>query len=450
MGGVTDAALGETLSLREKVSYGFGDFAFSLSWNAAAAFLLYFYTNIALLSAAAVGALFLVSRLLDAAIDLGVGVLVDRTRTRWGRTRPYFLFGGLPFCALIVLTFVSPDIGAQGRLIYAYVTFFLFGIAFSALAIPYSALMPMMTRTSGDRLALGSMRSVGTSVSVIVATVATMPLVHWLGQGNERRGFALTAGIFAAASLALTINLFVSCRERHYDNTKADLPVLAAVGDMLRNRAWLVTFVFTVLNFLRFGSVLSVTAFFAIQVMRRAWMISVLLPAVSGTLLLGAFIAPPVLRRTGIRGGCLGALLAALGLYAMLPFIEASPAIFLAVFLVAAVLISLTMTAIFTMAAESVEYHQMKFGTRNEGLLSSGISLATKIGMALGTAAIAYTLAWAGYLPNAVSVRARDAIRWSYYGWPVAVMLLQVLCIAFWPGSRGGAAALLTKTSGAD
>ncbi len=428
---------GETLRLREKISYGFGDFAFSLSWNAVGAFLLYFYTNVALLSAAAVGALFLVSRLLDAGIDLGVGVLVDRTRSRWGRTRPYFLFGGLPFCALIVLTFLSPQIGAQGRLIYAYATFFLLGIAFSILSIPYSALLPMMTRTSAERLSLSSMRSVGTSVSVIVATVATMPLVRWLGHGDERRGFALTALVFAAASLALMINLFVSCRERHYDDAQPDLPVAAAMGDMLRNRAWLVTFLFTVLNFVRFGSVLSVTAFFAIQVMHRPWMISVLLPAVSGTLLLGAFIAPPVLRRTGIRAGCSGALLAALALYSILPFIEPRPALFLAIFLTAAVLISLTMTAIFAMAAESVEYHQMKYGIRNEGLLSSGISLATKIGMALGTAAIAYTLAWAGYLPNAVSARAHDAIRWSYYGWPAAVMLLQILCIAFWPQERG-------------
>ncbi|MBH0014568.1 MFS transporter, partial [Pseudoalteromonas sp. NZS100_1] len=107
--------------------------------------------------------------------------------------------------------------------------------------------------------------------------------------------------------------------------------------------------------------------------------------------------------------------------------------LFLGLFLFAAILISLTMTAIFTMAADAVDYHEWRFGTRNEGLLSSGISLSTKVGMALGTAIIAYVLAGAGYDPKAVSDGARAAIRWSYYGWPIAIMIVQIIIIAFWP-----------------
>lgn len=430
---ITAAAGNDSLKPWEKISYGLGDFACGLSWNAVGAFLLYFYTNVALLPAAAVGTLFLLSRLFDAGIDLGVGLMVDRTRSRWGRTRPYFLFTAVPFSILLVLTFTTIDGSTGAKLAYAYITFSLLGILYSFLAVPFSALMPMMTTDHGSRMQLGSARAIGTSISVILATAATMPLVGLLGGGSERTGFALVAVLFAVLTLAALLNLFFSCRERHHDEAPRSEAVGPQVRAMVRNRAWLVTFLFCTLNFLRFGCVISVTAFFAIEVMKAPWMIGILLPAVSGTLLLSAFIAPMIFKRTGIRKGCIAALSAAIVLHMILPWVEAQHMLFLSLFLIAAILVSLTMTAIFTMAADAVDYHEWIFGARNEGLLSSGISLSTKVGMAIGTAIIAYVLGIAGYDPKAVTDGTRAAIRWSYYGWPIAIMILQVAVIAFWP-----------------
>ncbi|MEG3176707.1 glycoside-pentoside-hexuronide (GPH):cation symporter [Sphingomonas sp. RB3P16] len=439
----------ERLRFGEKLSYGLGDFAFSIVWNVVGAFLLFYYTDVARLPAAAVGTLFLTARLLDAGVDIGVGVWVDKTRTRWGRTRPFFLFNALPFALIFVATFLVPDWSMGAKLAYAYITFNLLGILFSLGTIPYSALMPMMTANPAERLQLGSYRSVSTALSVIVATAATMPLVGLLGRGDARLGFALVAGLFAIVSLVLIANLFRACKERVSDATPADFAVLPAVGEMLRNRAWLVTFVFAALNFVRFGAILSVTAYFAITVLRQPWMISVLLPGVSGTLVLGAFIAPPILRRTGIRNGCLGAIALAIALYLVLPTTEANPGLFIALFLAASISISVTMTAIFTMAADSVDYHEWRFARRNEGLLSSGISLSTKLGMAIGSAAVAYTLAATGYAPGAVNATAAAAIRWSYYGWPIGVLLAQAVCILFWPmdGLHGRIRAVIAERS---
>jgi Na+/melibiose symporter-like transporter len=153
-------------------------------------------------------------------------------------------------------------------------------------------------------------------------------------------------------------------------------------------------------------------------------------------LLLAAFIAPPILSRTGIRKGCVGAIIVSIALFAVLPLTEGTPPAFLAVYFAASIATSITITGIFTMAAEAVDYHDWKFASRNEGLLSSGISLATKVGMAVGTAMIAYSLAAVNYNPQVVSDAARVTIRWSYYGWPIVLLALQGACVLFWPMDR--------------
>jgi len=344
-----------------------------------------------------------------------------------------------------VLTFAVPSgLGAQGRLVWAFVTFNLLGVLFSLGSVPLAALLPMMSARTDERLQLASWRAGMTALSVIVATAFAMPLIDVLGAalGGKGMGFAALAGLFGLLSLVFSLNLFRTCREVHYDAAPPAVAVLPAVGKMLRNRAWLVTFAVASLNFLRFGAVLSATPFFAIEVLHAPWAISVLLPSVSGTLLLGAVIAPPILRRTGMRRGWLGAIGVALAIYAVLPALEGRPGLFVAGFVAASLAISVTTTSIFTMAADCVDYHEQRFGLRGEGLLSSGISLATKVGMALGTAGLAYTLAAAGYHPGAVSQGARDAIAWSYYLWPAGVLLAQAGVILFWPmdGARRPAA----------
>lgn len=124
------------LRRREKLAYGAGDLASNLSWNFVGSFLLFYYTDVAGVPIALLGTLFLVARLLDAVIDPFIGVLVDRTRTRFGRARPYLLFAAVPFGVLGVLTFAVPDVGDTGKLVYAFVTYLTLGILFSLVNVP--------------------------------------------------------------------------------------------------------------------------------------------------------------------------------------------------------------------------------------------------------------------------------------------------------------------------
>lgn len=116
-----------------------------------------------------------------------------------------------------------------------------------------------------------------------------------------------------------------------------------------------------------------------------------------------------------------------------LPFTERQPTLFLALYIAMCLSTSCTITAAFTMIAETVDFHEAKFGSRNEGLLSAGVSLSTKVGMAAGTAAIAYGLGMAGYQAGAVTDDARSAIRTAYYAWPIAMLAAQIACVWFWP-----------------
>jgi len=416
-----------------KLAYGLGDFGFGLSWNMIGAFLLFFYTDVALLPAAAVGTLLLVSRLADAAIDPVIGVAVDRTRGRSGRARPWFKWGAVPFGLLCAATFWMPPLGEAGRLTWAVVTFGALGILFSVVNIPYGALLPMMTNRNGERLTLGSLRAAGTALSVIIATAATMPLVGLLGGGDQRRGFLMVAALFGLLTTLTTLNLLRCPEQVHAAEPPRAQAIWPQVRAMVGNRAWNTVFLFALLNFVRFGAVLSVTPFFAINVLGRPWMISILLPAVSGTLLIGSIIAPPYLKRMGMRRGNLIALVAALPLFALLPLAEGSTAGFLALYLLGSVLLSITMTAIFAMAAEAIDYHEQRTGTRNEGLLSSGISLSTKIGMALGGAVIAFGLARIGYVPGKGGADVVAGLRWLYYAPIIGCLIAQMAVIARYP-----------------
>ena len=139
------------VSLKEKVSYGFGDFACSMFWTLFSMFLLFFYTDVFGISAAAAGTMFLVTRLWDTANDPIMGMIGDRTKSRWGKFRPYLLFGALPFAIIGVLTFTTPDIQGSSKLLYAYITYTLMMMVYTAVNVPYASLLGVMTKDSDDR-----------------------------------------------------------------------------------------------------------------------------------------------------------------------------------------------------------------------------------------------------------------------------------------------------------
>lgn len=421
------------LRKREVIAYGLGDVSASLVWNAVSAFALLFYTDVALLPAAALGTLFFLSRVFDAFFDVAIGLAVDRTRSRLGRARPYLLYGAIPFGLFGISTFYSPPGSDTIRFVYAAITYSIVGLLLSVVTIPYSAMLPMMSSAKKDRVDLASSRAVATSIGVIVVTALFMPGVSFFGGGDLSKGFLLMSTLVCICAIIMLLTCFSVCHERVHDNIERPVDMRKDIFCMFKNRAWNVTSIFALLNFIRFGALLALTPYFAIHVLKQPWMISVLLPTLSGTLLVGAFIARPLLTRFGYRVADSYSLVVGALCFCVLPLVTDNSVLFIVFYVLSSLAISITMTSIYAMASESVDFHEDQFGRRQEGLLAAGVSLAIKIGMAFGAASVAYALALGGYQAEHVTELARNTMAWLYYALPIGIFCLQFVCIQFYP-----------------
>lgn len=425
-----DAATDERPSFGERLTFASGEFASNCAWIMVTGFLLYYYTDVAYLPVAATGTLMLVSRVLDAVADPVIGILVDRTRTRWGQARPYLLFAAIPFGVLCVLTFAVPDWSPAGKVAYAYLTFTLLGLLYSLLFIPFCAMQPMMARDPRDVVQIGSMRAMATSLGSILVYGLTVPIVGLAGPNNRAGGFTLAAGFFAALTVALYYLVYFRCRER-FASTQSTLgrSVGADLRLLVRNRTWLVIFAYSFITFVRLGSMVSVAAYFCINVLKDATMMSKMLPLLSVAILTGGMLSGVLLRRWGTRAVNLVAIGLAGSIYIVLPAFEHRTGLFLALFMAANVVGGIIGATVFIGINRAVEEHEALFGLRSEGLLSSSISFGMKVGMAIGIAGTAFLLDLAGYDPHNVTPRATEAIAHIFYWVPIGLIALQMLAI---------------------
>ena len=204
----------ENLPLKSKLAYGVGDFAGVLVFTTVSTFLMFFYTDVVGLPAAAVGGLLFAARTVDAVWDIFLGVTVDRTRSRWGQCRPYLLFGAPLLALLAVAVFTAVDGSAAFKLAYAYVTYIGLMMAYSLVTIPYGAMPALMTDQMRDRNRMIMIRTVFSYASALLINTQTLKLVAWLGGGNKQIGYQHTVLLMAVASIVLYWLCFAGTRER--------------------------------------------------------------------------------------------------------------------------------------------------------------------------------------------------------------------------------------------
>ena len=204
----------EKLSLREKVGYGMGDAGSCMIWSVLALYLTWFYTDVYGLAPGIVGTLFLVIRIFDAFSDPVMGAICDRTKSRWGKFRPWLLWMALPFGLGAVAMFTTPDIGMNGKIIYAWVTYLIMSLIYTAINIPYCSVAGLITLNQKERMGCLSWRFFLNGLATLIISSTILPLTDWLGNGNRASGFQMTMIIMGAAATLMFLFCFSCIKQR--------------------------------------------------------------------------------------------------------------------------------------------------------------------------------------------------------------------------------------------
>lgn len=197
----------------KRIGYGIGDLGCNLVFSTMASYLMVFYTDVFGIAAAAAGTMMLVTKFIDAITDTGMGLIVDRTHTKWGQGRPYFLFGAVPFAVFTFLTFYIPDFGSTGKLVWAYVTYCLLCTAYTVVNIPLNTIVPRLTSDIHARDILVSTRMVCAMAGTAVVMSITAPLVSFFGKGSEAKGYLITMTVYGIAAMCIFFVTFASTEE---------------------------------------------------------------------------------------------------------------------------------------------------------------------------------------------------------------------------------------------
>jgi glycoside/pentoside/hexuronide:cation symporter, GPH family len=236
----------QKLPMREKLSYGFGDLASVLYWQTFMLYFTFFYTDVFLIPASIAATMFLVSRIWDGICDPIMGMIADRTNTRWGKFRPYLLWMCIPFAVAGVLTFTVPNFGETGKLIWAYATFNLLMMLYTAINIPYTALLGVISADSSERTTVSSVKFLFAFAAGIIVSASLLPMVKTFGGGNDAHGWQMSFVIYGVAAVIFFLIAFRGTHERVQPPEEQKSSVKKDLYELLTNRPWLILLAVTI------------------------------------------------------------------------------------------------------------------------------------------------------------------------------------------------------------
>lgn len=400
------------LTTKEKIAYGLGDTGSNIVFQVVINFMMFFYTDVFGITAAAAGTLMLVVRALDAITDPLMGAIADRTKSRWGRYRPYLLWMAIPYGLLAVIAFTTPDTTESNKLIYAYITYALMMAAYTAINIPYSALGGVLTGDIRERASIQSWRFAMAKAGGLIIAVLTLPLVAYFGNGDKQLGFSLAMCVLSIVAILCFVACFAYTRER-VPQSKEQAPVKKDIHAVLHNKQWwiiaLVTFFLLTTVAMRGG----VMPYYVSYYLETESMVGTFVTASMLGGILGAFIAnwgsKIICKVTLMKLACIG--IAATNL---ILFFVPQDMIYVAltITLLTQLFHMILIPMLFSAIPDTVDYCKSKSGYGPMAMSFSGHLLSLKFGIAIGGALTGWILSAYGYQANvAQSISALDGIR---------------------------------------
>jgi GPH family glycoside/pentoside/hexuronide:cation symporter len=438
----------QKLPLKEKIGYGFGDLASCLFWQTITFYLLFFYTDVFGLTAKAAGIMFFVSRISDAIFDVVVGMVADRTKSRWGKFRPYLLWVAVPLAVSAVLAFSTPGFGETGKVIYAYVTFILFMFLYSAINIPYTSLLGVISGDPVERADAATSKFIGAYLAGIIVSATALPFAKYFGAGNAGKGWQITLGIYGVAAVVFFLITFVSTHERIQPIAKEKTSIKNDLTDLTKNVPWMLLFIVTILFILFVCIRLSVTAhYFKYYVGEQEvtlfgkthkYGFEVLASAFNtvGQLLslLGVATVPLCARLLGRKRATIILFISALICTGAFYFFKPNNLLLIFVFQILGSVVGGPISALlWIMYADTADYSEWKTGRRATGLVFSASIMSNKLGWAVGSMIAGAILAATGFVPNVVqNMDVQNGLKAMMSVIPTAIGVVALILLFFY------------------
>ena len=412
------------IKLKEKIGYGFGDMASSMFWKLFGSYLMIFYTDVFGLPAAVVGTMFLITRAWDSAFDPIVGIIADRTHSRWGKFRPYLLF---------------------------LATYSVMMMIYSAINVPYASLLGVMSPDPKERNTLSTYRMTFAYIGSFIALLLFMPMVNYFSQGHsEQHGWMMSVIVIAIICTMLFYGCFALTRERVKPIKEAQSPLKEDVKDLLHNKPWWILLgagiAALIFNSVRDGATVYYFKYFIVEedyatvsFFGVSFVLSGLYLAVGQVAnIIGVVLAAPLSNRIGKKATYMGAMVIATVLSIIFYWFGKGD---IALIFVFQILISICAGSIFpllwSMYADCADYSELRTGNRATGLIFSSSSMSQKFGWAIGSAITGWLLAYFGFKANAVqSAEAIHGIKMFLSFLPAIGTVLSVLFISMYPLSE--------------
>lgn len=414
---------------RKRIGYGIGDLECNLVFSTMASYLMVFYTDVFGITAAAAGTMMLITKFVDALTDTGMGVIVDRTHTKWGQGRPYFVLGAVPFAVFTFLTFYIPDLGSNGKLIWAYVTYCLLCTAYTVVNIPLNTIVPRLTSNVHERDILVSTRMVCAMVGTAIVMTITAPMVEFFGGGNEAKGYLVTMTIYGIIAMIIFFITFANTEEVAPPTVNNEKTSLKESLKGLTGQAWILF----LLNLFYFSLYVvrntTVLYYFKYNLGRTDWLSLVgILGILSGFPML---LALPALEKKFSKRNL---MFLSVGLYIagdLLIFIGKNSAICLLAGLVITGLGIFGIT--FAMQPDVIDYSEYQKNSSVAGLIAAFQGFFVKGGMGLTSFVIGAFLKNGGYVANAVqTTKALSYIEICFIWIPVVLCVIITVLTYFY------------------
>jgi GPH family glycoside/pentoside/hexuronide:cation symporter len=439
------------LSLGRKLGFAVGDYACNLYWQSISLFLLFFYTEAVGLSAATAGLIYMIASIWDGMIDPVMGAIADRTRSRWGRYRPYLLLGALPLALSFGLLYWKPDLKGLQLVAWMLGAHMVFRTCYTALTIPYTSLSARITSSSDERSTIAGFRMIFATLGGVTVAAATQPMVAAFGGGDGARGFFLAAGVFALMATAIFPLVFLATREPERSAQAEPVPRPADYWHAIRHNHAFWAVMAGIVAAIVCSTVLgkSVLYYFKYYLSDEASSRTALaLSAVSGLLIIPAWVL--VTRYIGKRSAWFAATTWGLVGLALFASIDVHSAALMTAFLIYMMVCSLGLALTFwSMLPDTVEYGEWRSGRRVESFIFGLGQFFLKVALGLGAGVFGLALDLIGYVPNTVQTPATlKGMKAIMVVFPTAGLLLGAIAMLFYPLKRGVHESIVEQLAG--